>query len=299
MILHEPNPWALLSLRRRQATAAAGDLVPQRRRAAGAAVRSCSTSRWRGPPIARRARFLVSSPALAEHAAALAPYRDRVTRHSVRHRCGRLAADATPTPARGRRSARTAGRPLVLFAGRHVPYKGVRRPDRAAAPLDVRVVIVGDGPMRASWTELAARSWVTARVSFPGEVHDAELRAHSARVRHVRAAVGDAGRSVRLRAARGDGLRQAGDQHRAADRRAVGQPDGDRLVVPPATWRALRAARSTARGRPGARARGWARAARARAQRSSRWRRMRDRLAPVSRTAGRELLGPAGRLDSA
>ena len=72
---------------------------------------------------------------------------------------------------------RRAGRPIVLFAGRHVPYKGVPVLIEAAAPLDVEVVIAGDGPMRASWSALARSQAGAARFSFPGEVDDQELRA--------------------------------------------------------------------------------------------------------------------------
>ena len=60
---------------------------------------------------------------------------------------------------------------------RHVPYKGVPVLIEAAAPLDVEVVIAGDGPMRASWSVLARRESRAARFSFPGEVDDTELRA--------------------------------------------------------------------------------------------------------------------------
>jgi rhamnosyl/mannosyltransferase len=73
---------------------------------------------------------------------------------------------------------REAGRPIVLFAGRHVPYKGVPVLIEAAAPLDVSVVILGDGPMREAWTALARAQQGRASYSFPGEVSDHELRAH-------------------------------------------------------------------------------------------------------------------------
>jgi rhamnosyl/mannosyltransferase len=86
----------------------------------------------------------------------------------------------TPTDAVCRRAdeiRREAGGPMVLFAGRHVSYKGVPVLIEAAAPLGMTVVIAGDGPMRDSWSALATRQPGPARFRFPGEVDDLELRA--------------------------------------------------------------------------------------------------------------------------
>jgi rhamnosyl/mannosyltransferase len=132
-------------------------------------------------PIARPAyraarRFLVSSPALAQHATALQPFRDRVTVIPFG-----IDVDAwRPSEGVQRRAdaiRRAAAGPIVLFAGRHVPYKGVPVLIEAAAPLGVEVVIAGDGPMRKGWNGLASRQSGPARFSFPGEVDDLELRA--------------------------------------------------------------------------------------------------------------------------
>ena len=213
MILHEPNPWALLSFATVQAAAAARDLVPQRRRAAGAAVRLVLRAARAARLPRARADPRVVAGARPSTPASLQPYRDRVTRHSVRHRRRALAADrrmsrGVPTRSAARPAGRSCSSPAVTC-----PTRASTSCCEAAAPLDVHVVILGDGPMRAAWTALARRRPVTARVSFHGEVDDDELRAQLAACRDARAAVGDAGRGVRLRAARGDGLRQAGDQH--------------------------------------------------------------------------------------
>ena len=175
MILHEPNPWALLSY------AAVRPRLPLAIWLHSAVVRPALQYQLFYAPIARpayraAARFLVASPALADHAAALQPFLDRVIvipygidvdrwrpGEEVRRRADEIS--------------RSAGRPIVLFAGRHVPYKGVPVLIEAAAPLDVDVVIVGDGPMRASWSALARSQAGAARFSFPGEVDDQELRA--------------------------------------------------------------------------------------------------------------------------
>ena len=71
----------------------------------------------------RAERIVVSSPALAEHATRLAPYRDRVCVIPF----GIDPAAWAITRADHDRMARADGHDetFVLFAGRHVPYKGV------------------------------------------------------------------------------------------------------------------------------------------------------------------------------
>ena len=135
MILHEPNPWALLSY------AAVRPRLPLAIWFHSDVVRPALQYQLFYAPVARPAyraarRFLVSSPALAEHAAALQPFRDRVTVIPF----GIDVDGWRPSDAVRRRAdeiRRAAGRPIVLFAGRHVPYKGVPVLIEAAAPLDV------------------------------------------------------------------------------------------------------------------------------------------------------------------
>ena len=175
MILHEPNPWALVSY------AAVKPRIPLAIWFHSEVVRPVLQYRLFYAPFARPAyraarRFLVSSAALAEHAVTLQPYRDLVSvipfgidvdawQPSDDERC------------RAVEIRRDAGRPIVLFAGRHVPYKGVPTLIEAAAPLDVSVVMLGDGPMRETWAKLGKAQRGRASYSFPGEVPDHELRA--------------------------------------------------------------------------------------------------------------------------
>jgi len=175
LILHEPNPWALLSY------AAVRPRLPLAVWLHSEVVRPALQYQLFYAPIARPAyraarRFIVSSPALAEHAASLRPFRERVTVIPFG-----IDVDAWRPTEEVRRRAdvirRDAGRPIVLFAGRHVPYKGVPVLVEAAAPLDVAVVVAGDGPMRSSWDALSRRQSGQASFSFPGEVDEPELRA--------------------------------------------------------------------------------------------------------------------------
>lgn len=176
IILHEPNPWALLSF------AAVRPRVPFAIWFHSEVVRPKLQYDLFYAPIARPAyrdarRFVVSSPMLAQQAAALSPFRDRVTVVPFGIDVDRWAPDAA-LQARAERLRRDAGRPVVLFAGRHVPYKGLPVLIEAAAPLDVHVAVIGDGPMRAEWEAVAARQRGRASFAFHGEVGDDELRAH-------------------------------------------------------------------------------------------------------------------------
>jgi rhamnosyl/mannosyltransferase len=69
-----------------------------------------------------------------------------------------------------------AKRPFVLFAGRHVAYKGVDVLLRALEQIEADAVIVGDGPKRGDWERLAWQLKVNHRVSFLGEVSGRQLR---------------------------------------------------------------------------------------------------------------------------
>lgn len=176
MIVHEPNPWALLSL------AVARSTLPVAIWFHSEVVRPRLQYSLFYHPLARRAyqrarRIVVSSPSLGEHASALQPYRDKVRVIPFGIEMSRW--DATPAvrarAAEIRDGAR--GRPLFLFAGRMVPYKGVDVLLRALVGLDASAILVGDGPSRPGWTALARELGLTGRVRFAGEVPHGELAA--------------------------------------------------------------------------------------------------------------------------
>jgi rhamnosyl/mannosyltransferase len=168
IVLHEPNPWALLSY------AMARPRPPLFVWYHSDVVRPALQYALFYAPLARlvygRARrIVVSSPALAQHASALAPYRDRVRVIPFGiDPAAWIAVEGAPAAARRE--------PFVLFAGRHVGYKGVDVLLRALARSAARAVIVGDGPKRGAWEQLSRELGLDGRVTFTGEVADAELR---------------------------------------------------------------------------------------------------------------------------
>jgi rhamnosyl/mannosyltransferase len=174
LVLHEPNPMALLAYA----------LVRPPHRLIVWYHSEVLRPRWRyklfyepflALPLRRAARIAVSSPALVEHAAALAPHRSR---------CEVIpfGLDATPAPAPESHPGVAAVRaqwsgPIALFVGRLVPYKGVDVLLKALETLDVGAVIVGDGPLRETLTTLAATLGIDRRVFFLGSVDDDTLSA--------------------------------------------------------------------------------------------------------------------------
>jgi rhamnosyl/mannosyltransferase len=167
IVLHEPNPWALLSyaLARPRAPLAIwyhSDVVrhPVKYALFYAPVAHAAYTRAK--------RFVVSSPPLGEHATALAPYRSRITV---------IPFGIDPAPWRQAGHAAPDGPPFVLFAGRHVDYKGVDVLLRALAGSDAHAVVAGDGPKRGAWEQLSRALGLDGRVRFTGEVSDADLRA--------------------------------------------------------------------------------------------------------------------------
>jgi rhamnosyl/mannosyltransferase len=176
IIVHEPNPWALVSL------AVVRPAVPLAVWFHSEVVRSRLQYALFYHPLvravyARARRVVVSSAALAEHAAALRPYRDRVTVIPFGIDAGRWTASPAIRARAAAIRAGTGSRPLLLFAGRMVPYKGLDVLLRALETLDVAAVLAGSGPSREAGVALARDLGVEDRVSFPGEVTREELAA--------------------------------------------------------------------------------------------------------------------------
>lgn len=166
IVLHEPNPWALLSY------TLARPGAPLAIWYHSDVVRPALQYALFYAPIARtayrRARtFIVSSPALGAYAPALAPYQARIRV---------IPFGIDPVPWRSGDGPVDSRPPFLLFAGRHVEYKGVDVLLRALAAGTAHAVIAGDGPKRSAWQQLADALGLASRVTFTGEISDAELR---------------------------------------------------------------------------------------------------------------------------
>jgi len=174
IVIHEPNPLALLSywLARpagRMVVWFHSQVIPHR-----------WFYRFYGPLLRwglRRAdAIVVSSPRLVEHAPELEPHRDKcvVVPFGIDPR--RFASTpALQTAALGARAR--YGKPLLLFVGRLVPYKGVDVLLRALCGLDAHAVIVGSGPLDGELRRLADALAVAPQAHFVGEVSDDDLLA--------------------------------------------------------------------------------------------------------------------------
>jgi glycosyltransferase involved in cell wall biosynthesis len=176
IVLHEPNPWALVSL------AVTRPRAPIVIWFHSEVIRPRLQYTMFYQPLVRAvyskaSRFVVSSLSLAKHAAALRPYRDRVSIIPF----GIDACDWADTPEVHARvseiRAGARGRLVVLFTGRMVAYKGVDVLLRALVHVDAMAILAGEGPLRAQWQLLARELGLADRVVFPGEVSQSELRA--------------------------------------------------------------------------------------------------------------------------
>jgi rhamnosyl/mannosyltransferase len=173
-VVHEPNPMALVS---DFLTGQHGPLIVYFH---SEVVRAEWKYRLVYRPFLRRvldraARIIVASPSMVDTAEQLRDHRHKCV--VIPYGIETLSLAETPdVRARAACLRASLGTPLVLFAGRLVPYKGVDVLLRAVATLDARLVIVGDGPLRPA---LEAQAFATCgnRVTFAGTVRDPELAA--------------------------------------------------------------------------------------------------------------------------
>jgi rhamnosyl/mannosyltransferase len=174
LVLHEPNPMALLAYA----------ITRPKHRLIIWYHSEVLRSRWRyklfyepflNVPLRRASRIVVSSPALADNADALAKQRRRC--EVIPFGLDIAVADSPDAHAAvGAVRERWSGS-VALFVGRLVPYKGVDVLLRALRDVDLAAVIIGDGPLRASLESEAARLGITARTFFLGSVDDPTVAA--------------------------------------------------------------------------------------------------------------------------
>jgi rhamnosyl/mannosyltransferase len=174
LVLHEPNPMALL------AYYLARPAIPLVVWYHSEVIRPRWMYRLLYQPLLdfalrRAARVVVSSPPMLD-VEALAPYRG----NCVVVPYGLPLERHLPAPEVAARAAalrREAVRPTLLFVGRLVGYKGVEVLLKAMPGLDADAVIIGDGPCRPSLESAARELGLGTRVRFLGGVEGDELLA--------------------------------------------------------------------------------------------------------------------------
>lgn len=132
-------------------------------------------------PILRRVLdrvdlVIASSPDMVEHSPFLAPIGEkcRVIPYGI-HTERYEATDAILARAAGLRAGHE--RPIILFVGRLIYYKGAEVLVRAMRDVDADLVIVGRGPLEPELRALAEELGIAERVSFLPPVGDEELAA--------------------------------------------------------------------------------------------------------------------------
>jgi rhamnosyl/mannosyltransferase len=132
-------------------------------------------------PVMRRVfdrvdRIIVGSPPMLENSDVLGPYADKVRVIPFGIDTARFEPTrATVARASALRDAHA--RPIVLFVGRLVYYKGVDVLVRAMAGVDADLVMIGSGPLEDELRSRAEASGIADRVTFVPPVDDAELAA--------------------------------------------------------------------------------------------------------------------------
>ncbi|MHB9004041.1 MAG: glycosyltransferase [Coriobacteriia bacterium] len=172
--LHSPYPWGEISwLSADMSTPSVltyhSDIV--RQRFLGAAYRP-----WLDRVLDAADLIIAGSPNMVENSAALSARAEkcRVVPYGIEVE----RFDDTPRT-RDRATALRAfhSRPIVLFVGRLVYYKGVDILLKAAEHVDADVVLIGSGPLEAPLREWVAAHGMAERVKFLGPQPDAELAA--------------------------------------------------------------------------------------------------------------------------
>ena len=127
--------------------------------------------------LRRAARILVTSPDYAGSSPVLLGFMGKVVVAPSFVDVGRFRPGVGGSEVRVKHGL--GGKPVVLFVGRLVEYKGVTYLLRAFAELvkekDARLVVVGDGPLRRGLEDEAGALGVGGKVVFAGEVSGGEL----------------------------------------------------------------------------------------------------------------------------
>lgn len=126
--------------------------------------------------LERADAVLATSQNLLDQSKTLAPHRGKC--RVVPYGIDLAQYERTPTLEAAARELRQrhAGRPVLLAVGRLIYYKGFEYAIRALRLIpEAELVIIGDGPLRASLESLARALGVAGRVRFEGDVHNERI----------------------------------------------------------------------------------------------------------------------------
>jgi glycosyltransferase involved in cell wall biosynthesis len=173
VVLHEPNPMALLAY---FLARPAGKLIIWFH---SEVIRPSWRYRLFYRPflqfaLARATRIIVASPTLASSAPQLREWESKcvVIPYGID-----VEEASAETVLRAESIQADHARPIVLFVGRLVGYKGVQILLEAMRGVAAKALLVGDGPERAALQHKSESLGVADRVAFLGEVTDGELAA--------------------------------------------------------------------------------------------------------------------------
>jgi rhamnosyl/mannosyltransferase len=119
--------------------------------------------------------IVATSPNYVATSDELAPYRDRVG--IVPYGIDLEPYQDPVHDERARVFRARLGEKVILAAGRLIYYKGFEVLLEALARLDAHLVIVGEGPLRASLEAKARSLGIAGRVTFTGGIHQSEIPA--------------------------------------------------------------------------------------------------------------------------
>jgi len=176
--LHFPYPWGETAFQMADPRTADGKRVPMVITYHSDIVRQKALGTLYGPLMRRlmdRADLVIAtSPNMVEHSEVLAP---------VAAKCRVVPfgldpakyADTPKTLARAAELRVGHARPIVLFVGRLIYYKGADVLMRAMRDVDADLVVIGRGPLEGELREIAVAAGIADRVTFLPPVDDDEL----------------------------------------------------------------------------------------------------------------------------
>lgn len=170
--LHFPYPWGEVSWLRAHAGLPTvvtyhSDIVRQK---AALAAYSPLLRRF----LAKADLIISGSPNLIEHSEFLQPVAAKCRVVPFGYDLTRYDA-TTATLSRAAELREGHSRPIVLFVGRLVYYKGVDVLVRAMADVEADLVVIGTGPLEGKMREIAVAAGISDRITFMPPVPDEEL----------------------------------------------------------------------------------------------------------------------------